>query len=428
VTIEKESHKSDSWGIEQAKENKIWKVGFYTVWIGQAFSLVGSALVQFAVIWWLTEQTGSARTLAIATTSSMLPTIMLGPIAGALIDRWDRKWVMIGSDGLIALFTVALSILFWNGTVQIWHVYAILFLRSLADCFHNPSMVATTTLMVPKEALSRIAGLNSTLNGVVRFMAPPLGALLLNLVDVRGILPIDVITASLAILALLVVRIPRTSVPVAVDTGLRSVIQNLFFGIRYVWQRRGLRILMATRALWAVLWQPLVAFLPLLVTDYFDGGVSELGWLESTRGISMIVGGALISLGLGFKRTIANSIAGTFGFALGFLIMSLAPADSFWVAILAYSILGLAAPWHLSGLRATQQTVVAPQVQGRYFALHNSVFTALSPVALAISAPIVDNFGVRPLWIAATVGALSIALIRRLTPAVYEIEAQPVVS
>ncbi len=404
-----------------------WRTNFYTVWIGQAFSLVGSALVQFALIWWLTEQTGSAGTLAIATTSSMLPTIFVGPIAGALIDRWDRKWVMIGSDGLIALFTVVLSLLFWTGSVQIWQVYVILFVRSLADCFHNPTMAATTTLMVPQEQLSRVAGLNATLNGVVRFMAPPLGALLLSLVDVRGILPIDVITAVLAILALLLVKIPQLSVPAAVDTGLRSVMRNFAFGIRYVWQRRGLRILMGTRALWAILWQPLVAFLPLLVTDTFGGGASELGWLESARGVSMIVGGTLISMGISFKRTIANSIAGTFGFVLGFLIMSLAPADSFWVAILAYSILGLAAPWHLSGLRATQQTVVAPEVQGRYFALHNSVFTALSPVALAMSAPIVEAFGVRPLWIAATVGALVIALIRRLTPAVYEIKAQELV-
>jgi len=417
---------SDLTEIERAENHypENWQTGFYTVWIGQAFSLVGSALLQFALIWWLTEQTGSAGTLALATTSSMLPTIVVGPIAGALIDRWDRKWVLVGSDGLIALFAVVLSLLFWTGSVQIWQVYVILFLRSLADCFHNPSMAATTTLMVPRESLSRVAGLNATLTGVVRFMAPPLGALLLNLVNVRGILPIDVITAALAILALLVVRIPRISVPAAVDTGLRSVMQDFASGVRYVWQRPGLRILMGTRALWAILWQPLITYLPLLVTDYFGGGASELGWLESARGISMIVGGALISMGLGFKRTIANSIAGIFGFALGFLIMSLAPAENFWVAILAYMILGLAASWHLSGLRATQQKVVAPEMQGRYFALHNSLFIALGPFALGISAPIVETFGVQPLWILATVGALAIGLVRRLTPAVYDIETR----
>ena len=119
-----------------------WQVSFFTVWIGQAFSMVGSALVRFALIWWLTEQTGSATTLAMASVVSMLPFVALGPFVGVLVDRWNRKWVMIISDSLIALLTVFLAYLYWIGQMQVWHVYAILFLRSLGGTFQDPAMRA----------------------------------------------------------------------------------------------------------------------------------------------------------------------------------------------------------------------------------------------------------------------------------------------
>ena len=114
-------------------QSRDWKLPYFTLWIGTVISLLGSALVQFALIWWLTA-TGSAKVLATATTVGLLPTILLGPFAGALVDRWPRKAVLILSDGSIALFTGLLAILFWLGVAQPWHVFLILFLRSLGDC------------------------------------------------------------------------------------------------------------------------------------------------------------------------------------------------------------------------------------------------------------------------------------------------------
>ena len=163
-----------------------WRVPFFTMWTGQAFSLVGSALVQFGLIWWLTETTGSATTVAMATSASLIPTVVLGPISGVFVDRWHRKWVLIISDGSIALSTALLGVLFWLGVAEIWHVYAILFLRSLGDTFQTPAVTATTALMVPEDELTRVGGLNRTLQGVIRFVAPPMGALLLATMDVQG--------------------------------------------------------------------------------------------------------------------------------------------------------------------------------------------------------------------------------------------------
>lgn len=402
-----------------------WKIRFFTIWTGQALSLVGSTLVQFALIWWLTETTGSAKTLAIASTVGYLPTIFLGPFAGTLVDRWRRKWVLIVSDGLIALFTALLALLFWLGVAQPWHVFVILFLRSLGDCFQNPAMMSTTPLMVPRDQLARVAGMNSTLQGVIRFVAPPLGALLLALVDVQGILPLDIVTAVVAIVPLLFTSIPQPATQAVTGTGLRPVLEGLGEGLRYVWNWPGLRRLVATSGLFPLATSPLLAFLPLLVTEHFRGGALELGWLQSVSGTGRIVGGILLSAWGGYKRHMATSVTGTFGFALGGLLVAIAPANSFWLALLGWATIGMAGAAHMAGIRAMAQTVVRPEMQGRYFAVTESVNTVMAPLALALTGPLVDRWGVRPLWFAGTAIILAIALIRRFSPAIFHIEDQP---
>jgi DHA3 family macrolide efflux protein-like MFS transporter len=136
---------------------------FFVIWTGQAFSLVGSQLVQFALVWWLTKTTGSATVLAFATMMALLPQIVLGPFAGALVDRWDRRRVLMVADGGIALATLLLAALYALGLVQVWHIYALMLVRAAGSAFHWPAMQASTTLLVPEKHLSRIAGLNQTI-------------------------------------------------------------------------------------------------------------------------------------------------------------------------------------------------------------------------------------------------------------------------
>jgi DHA3 family macrolide efflux protein-like MFS transporter len=123
---------------------------FFVIWTGQAFSLLGSQLVQFALVWWLTQTTGSATVLAFASMTSLLPAILLSPFAGALVDRWNRRIVMIIADAVIALATVALAVLYKQNVVQVWHIFALMFIRAVGGEFHWPAMLASTTLMVPK--------------------------------------------------------------------------------------------------------------------------------------------------------------------------------------------------------------------------------------------------------------------------------------
>jgi DHA3 family macrolide efflux protein-like MFS transporter len=174
-----------------------WKTRFFTIWSGQAFSLLGSMLVQFALVWWLTSATGSATVLATATLVAMLPQVFLSPFAGALVDRWNRRVVMMMADSTIAVSSLVLAYLFATDQAQIWHVYAIMFIRSAGAAFHWPAMQASTSLMVPQEHLSRVAGFNQMLQGAMSIIAPVLGAVLIVVLPMQGVLLIDVFTAML---------------------------------------------------------------------------------------------------------------------------------------------------------------------------------------------------------------------------------------
>jgi DHA3 family macrolide efflux protein-like MFS transporter len=186
-----------------------WQIPFFSIWTGQQFSLIGSSLAQFALVWWLTETTGSATVLATGTLISLLPGVFLGPFVGALVDRWDRRRVMIVADGLIALVSAWLAYLFWTGAMRVEHVYVIMLARAIGGAFHWPAMQASTSLMVPDEHLSRVAGLNQTMQGAVSIVSPPLGALLLGILPLHFIMAIDVITAAFAIAPLFFVGIPQ---------------------------------------------------------------------------------------------------------------------------------------------------------------------------------------------------------------------------
>ena len=186
-----------------------WKKRFFTIWSGQAFSLLGSQLVDFALIWYLTVTTGSATVLATASMVGMLPRVVLGPVIGPLIDRWSRRVTMILADSIIMLATLLLAGLFAWGRIEIWQIYFLLFIRASAGAFHGGAMSASTSLMVPVEHLARTQGLNQMLNGGLNVVAAPLGAILYETMAFQWILMIDVATAVVAIVPLFFFQVPQ---------------------------------------------------------------------------------------------------------------------------------------------------------------------------------------------------------------------------
>ncbi len=402
-----------------------WQVPFVSIWASQAFSLLGSWLVQFALIWWLTERTGSATVLAMATLVGLLPQILVLPLAGALVDRWDRRRLMIVADSLTALISLWLAYLFVVGAARPWHVLVAMMSRAVAGAFHWPAMQASTTLMVPKAQLSRVAGLNQTLNGAMNIVAPPLGALLLTLMPVQGVLLIDVGTAVPAVAALMLIAIPsprRTAVELS--GGRDSLWHDLQGGLRYVWHWPGLRAVMLMAAAINFLANPAFSMLPILVTKHFGGGVVQLGLLNSVWGVGVVVGGACLSTWGGSRRRVVTSLCGLAGMGLGFLVLGVTPASAFGLALAGLWLAGFMEPMVDGPLFATVQATVSPDMQGRVLSLLISVAKITSPVSLAVAGPVADALGVRVWYLAAGLLCLIIAVGAFFVPDVMRIEEQ----
>lgn len=398
-----------------------WKVRFFTIWIGQAFSLFGSSLAGFALIWWLTQETGSATVLAIGTIMTMLPGIVIGPFAGALVDRWDRRTIMIVADTTSAIAAAILALLFWTDSIQIWHIYVSMFIRSLAGAFHFPSMQASTSLLVPEAQLTRVAGMNQMLQGASSIAAPPLGALLIGLLPFPAIMAIDVVTALIAVLSLVAVQIPN---PVrAADTGERpSVLQDTLAGLRYIWDWKGLRAVMIFATVLNLLLTPAFSLMPILVTRHFGGGVFELAGLEAASGIGIIVGGLLLGIWGGFRRKIITVVLGLAGLGIGTLLIGFAPGWLYPMGLAGMLLVGLMTPFTNGPLFAIIQSVVRPDMQGRVFTVMGAIAMGLSPLGLAVAGPLSDVLGVQTWYITGGIASFLLLVLCLCIPAVMNLE------
>ncbi|HOG79372.1 MAG TPA: MFS transporter [Anaerolineaceae bacterium] len=404
-----------------------WAPRFFTIWAGQAFSLIGSALVQFALVWWMTSQTGSATVLATATLFALLPQIILGPFVGALVDRWNRRLIMILADSGIALATGVLIYLFATEQIQVWHVYVILLIRSLGGAFHGPAMTASTSLMVPPQHLARLAGLNQTLQGLISIFAPPLGAMLIGLLPLEGVLAIDIGTAALAVLPLLFIPIPRPPRQTAQDNGTAaktSYWQDLAQGFRYVVKWPGLLGLILMAMLLNFLLVPSSSFMPLVVTQIFNKGVVELGWTETLFGVGMIVGGLTLGAWGGFKRKIITSLVGIIGISLGVILIGVAPGNMFFLLLVANFILGATQVFANGPLGAIFQSTIEHDMQGRVFSLINAGATAMMPLSLMVAGPMSDWLGMRIWYLIGGGLCILVTIIAFFTPAIITIEEQ----
>jgi DHA3 family macrolide efflux protein-like MFS transporter len=404
--------------------SKNWKAPFFTLWTGQAASLLGSQLVQFALIWWLTKTTGSATVLATASLVGLIPQVVLGPLVGALVDRWNRRVIMIVADSIIALVTIGLALLFLGGNVQIWQVYLLMFIRGAAGGFHWPAMSASTTLMVPKEHLSRIQGLNQMLQGGMNILAAPLGALLLEVLPIQGILAIDVGTAMLAIVPLFFIHVPQPERKLEGETpgGKPSVWQDMLAGMRYVWSWPALLIVIGMAVAINLLFAPAGALQPILVTQHFNGGALQLAWMQSSWGIGMFLGGLLLSAWGGFKRRILTTFVGLIVLGAGVVVVGLAPPWAIGVAVAMMFVAGFAIPIVNGPINAVLQASVEPEMQGRVFTLVSSLAMAMTPIGLIIAGPFADAFGVSAWYVMSGIVIVSMGVIGFFIPALIHIE------
>jgi DHA3 family macrolide efflux protein-like MFS transporter len=381
-------------------EHSSWKLPFFTIWTGQAFSLIGSRVAQFALVWWLTQLTGSATVLATATMVALIPEIFLAPIAGAYVDRWNRRIVMIGADGMIALASLWLAYLFWMEAAQVWHVYVIMLVRAVGGSFHWPAMQASTSLMVPEKHLTRVAGLNQTINGALNIIGPPLGALLMEVLLLYGVMLVDVGTAMLAILPLFFTRVPQ---PKRDDMGAEkpTIWADMREGLRYIRDWPGLTALIGAAMIVKIALTPAFSLLPLLVSEHFNGGAAQYSLLEAVAGVGIVLGGLILSVWGGFRPKIYTTMMGMVVLGLGFVVLGLTPGVFFWMALASTFVVGLMSPLIDGPIMAILQGTVVPEMQGRVFTLMGSLLWITSPFSLAVAGPVSDWFGLQVWYITA---------------------------
>lgn len=407
---------------DTTRQEAKWQVPFFSIWTGQQISLIGSSAVRFVILWWLTQQTGKALVLTTAMMVMIVPQGIVSLVAGAYVDRWNRRLVMLAADATVALASLGLAYLFWVGEARVWHVYVVILIRSVGMAFHLPAMAASTSLMVPEKHLTRVAGLNQTIAGLINLIGQPVGALLMAFLPLHGAILVDVGTAIPAILPLFCVRIPQ---PKRVAEGQRdskvSIWADVLEGIRYVRSWPGAPYLLGMALVVYFVLSPSAALPSLLIYKHFGGGAVEFGWFELAWGSGVLLGGLFLSAWGGFRRRIYTSLMGLFLLGVGFLLVGVAPPTAFWLALIGNFLSGFMNSLTVGPLSAVLQARVEPDMQGRMFTLV-SLCAGMGLVSLAIAGPIADAIGVQPWYIFGGIVCMLLGLGAFFVPAIANVE------
>lgn len=346
--------------------------------------------------------------------------VVLGPIAGAYIDRWNRRITILVSDTFIACVSLLLAYLFWTGQMQVWHVYLVIIARSIGGTFHGPAISASTTMLVPEQHLTRIAGLNQSMQGAIQVFGPPLGAILISILPLHGVMLFDVATAAFAVIPLLFLRIPQPKRETT-EVGER-LFTSLRVALRFVWDKRGIFYIAALAGFMNFVINPVFVLLPLLVTEHFGGEALHLGWLQSASGVGLIAGGFLLSLWGGFRRKVVTMYLGGGLQGLAICLLGITPSHLFPVAVAMMGANGLLNAFYNGATAPVIQTTVPPDMQGRVFTLVTSICQGVYPISLAIVGPVVGLIGLRSWYIGGGLIVLVVCLGALFIPSIAHLE------
>ena len=364
-------------------------------WSGQLVSLFGSSIAQFVVIWWITVETGSTLYLSLASFLGLAPMVILTPFAGVLVDRWSRKALIGVADFLQALATVALIFLFWLGSVSIWQVLALLTLRGIFQAFHTPATSAIIPSMVPKDKLSRINGLNYVLSGSVTLIGPVMAALLLELWKIHQILWIDAVTFMVAILPLLMVKIPS----------VRKKQDNSSFrgefgeGLAFVKKARGLLSLLMLATVLNFLLTPLSTLMPYYVESDHLGEAPDWAFVMAFFQGGILVGGLLMSVLKGVKSKMVAITASIYVIFIGYALLALTPTGLFWFMAMSGLLMAFCVPIANVLIQTIIQTVVPMKMQGRVNSVTTALASAAQPFGMILSGTIAGLTGTANLFL-----------------------------
>ncbi|MCB2209641.1 MFS transporter [bacterium] len=361
---------------------------FVIIWIGQLLSMAGSFMTSFALGIWAWEKTGSAQALALVGVFTYAPLIIATPLVGVLVDRWNRKLVMMLSDLGAVVSSVVVFILYTSGNLEIWHIYATTAFASAFQAFQWPAYSASVTLMIPKEHYNRASGMISMVESLSNIIGPVLAGALIGVIGVGGILMIDMATFLIAIISLLLVVIPQPEVK-RIQASFKQFWQDVVFGFRYIFTRPGLLGLQMvfffanfmTVIGWAVL-------SPMVLARTADAQV--LGFVESFAAVGGLVGGVFLMIWGGPKRLVNGILIGwVLNGILGRFMMGISGQP--WIWMVSVFLLAFFMPTINGSNQALWQKKVPPEQQGRVFAVRRFIAQITIPVSMGLSGWLGDN-------------------------------------
>ncbi len=363
--------------------------GFTVIWGGQFVSLLGTFMTNFALTIWAWQETGEATALALTGLAFVLPNILLYPVAGALVDRWNRKLVMMLSDIAAGISTLVIFLLLSSGNLQIWHLYLTGAFAGLFQSFQFPAYSAAVSTMVDKEEYTRASGMLGLAQNTSGIFSPVAAGVLLPIIGTRGILLFDLLSVVVAIGALFIVNIPQPESIITEEK--RSLLEDSLFGFRYIRERPGLlglQLVFFTINFIGSLGFPLIA--PMVLSRTNDNTVI-LGTVRSAFGAGGVVGGLILSAWGGPKKRVHGVLTGmALSCLFGYVAIGLGKGMYTWAA--GAFLMMLFNPTINGSNQAIWQSKVPPEMQGRVFGTRAMIALISQPVAMAITGPLADRF------------------------------------
>lgn len=363
---------------------------FIVVWIGQLVSILATQMTQFAITVWAYEKTGSVTTLGLVTVFGSVPFLLISPLAGAMIDRYNRKLMMMVSDLGAGAATILLLVLQASGSLEIWHLYVAAAITGLFTSFQWPAYSASISLMVPKQQLGRVNGMMSLMESGPGVLAPLLAGTLLPIIHFTGILTIDVVTFVFAVTALTIVFVPQPARTEAGRKGQGSLLSESIYGFRYIFARPsllGLQLVFFFGNVFGGIFFTLVA--PMILARTSNSEIT-LASVQSIGAVGAIVGGLVLAAWGGFKKRthgvlFGHILAGLFCIPMGLYFgLPVWLMSSFLTAFLIPTING--------SNQAIWQSKVAPDVQGRVFSSRRLIAWISQPITPILAGLLADRW------------------------------------
>jgi MFS transporter, DHA3 family, macrolide efflux protein len=372
---------------------------FILIWFGQLISTIGSYMSEFALTLWAWELTSSATALALVGFFSLLPRIFISILAGIIVDRSNRKHLMILSDAIAAISTLFILLLHLSGQLAIWHLYLAASITGGFGQIQQLAYSTSITLLVSPQNYTRTNSMNSVVHYGSNIIAPAIAGVLYPIIGLGGILPIDLATFGVAIITLVWIRIPQpagvreegeTGRPIDGETGrVAALWSEITFGIRYIWQRDSLRTLLIFTALFWFAHDFTETIGDPMILARSNNNSQVLGAIFSAAGIGGVTGAVILSAWGGFKRRVNGMLAGFMGAGLAKTVFGLGQGTIVWLPTQFCSSLNF--PLLGSSETALWMEAIPPKLQGRVFAANSLVLELVSAIATLLAGPISDR-------------------------------------